>query len=85
MICLWSVDYLYLNYNLCQLEYAKMTRDTGEKNIIPKEELKQKLELSASSNYEYTKDGKYFNKKYSGTQARSFIFEVEPGTFNFIL
>ncbi|MDO8999789.1 MAG: DUF6371 domain-containing protein [Bacteroidota bacterium] len=78
-------DYLYINFNLCQLEYAKYIKETGDAFNISKEGLKQKLEFSASKNYPYTKPNElYFQKKFMGVNQRCFVLEVEPWTFDLL-
>lgn len=77
-------DYLFINYNMCQEQYAKYLRDTGERTIISKAELKQKLEFKTSSYYEYKDGVKYFQKKFGLNNQRCLVFDVVAGSFELL-
>ncbi len=77
-------DFLFINYNMCQEQYAKYLRDTGERNIISKAELKQKLEFKTSSYYEYKDGVKYFQKKFANNNQRCLVFDVSSDSFELL-
>lgn len=74
-------NFLFLNFNLCQMEYAKYLRDTGEKKPISKQELKQKLEFRTSTYFPYKMGEKYFQKKFGASNQRCLVFDVLTSTF----
>jgi hypothetical protein len=77
-----DMDYLYINFNSCYMEYSKYLRETGTKQIISKEELKQKLEFNISKEYYFeNKKENYFTSKFGTNAARCFVFSVEKNGF----
>ena len=78
-------QYLHINYNACYVEYAKLLKEMGIKQIISSEELKQKLGFVISNDYYFeTKKEVYTTEKFGSKTARSLVFNVGQDSFDLI-
>lgn len=78
----FNFDYLFINFNLCQMEYAKYIKETGDKFMVTKEGLRQKLEFKISKSFPYKNlNDTTYQKKFTGTNVKSYVFEVETNSF----